>query len=73
MNCTDSEMLILEKQLRKAREEVVRAKLMMQAIASDGEDVASVQDLADMVDHLAAQIDSIVKADLVEDEDEDED
>jgi hypothetical protein len=71
MNCTDTEMLLLTNHLRKAREEVVRAKMMLQAVADDGEDVASVQDLADMVDCLAAQIDSIVKADIVVDEDED--
>ena len=56
----------------KARDEVVRSKLMMQAIASDEADNDFVDDLEDMADSLTGHIEAIVKSEFIEDEDEDE-
>jgi hypothetical protein len=50
MRCTETERLLVIKQLQRAMEEVVRAKLMMQAVASDPEDEESVGDLDCMAD-----------------------
>jgi len=72
MKCTDTEKNLLLKQLRKARDEVVRSKLMMQAIASDEADNDFVDDLEDMADSLTGHIEAIVKSEFIEDEDEDE-
>jgi hypothetical protein len=72
MRCTETERLLVIKQLRRAMVEVVRAKLMMQAVACDPEDDESVEDLDDMVDSLAGYIDACVKADKVDNEEDDE-
>ena len=66
MRCTDTEMMLVVKQLRRAREEVVRAKLLMQAIANDDTDAEAVRDLTDMADGLAAHVEALVKADEVD-------
>ena len=65
MRSTESERFLVIKQLRRAREEVIRAKLMMQAIATDEFDSETVEDLADMADSLDGRIDAIVKADEI--------
>jgi hypothetical protein len=70
MQYTDTEGRLLINQLRKARDEVARAKLMMKAVASYEADNATVEDLDEMVQALTNHIDSIVKADLIEDEDD---
>jgi hypothetical protein len=70
MRCTDTERNLVIRQLRRARDEVVRAKLMMAAIA-DEEDDEAVEDLANMAAALAGRIDAIVKAERIDDEDED--
>jgi hypothetical protein len=63
MRGTDTQIRLLIRQLRKARDEVARAWMMMAAVEADDE-----EELQDMVDALAAVIDSIVKADEVEDD-----
>jgi hypothetical protein len=63
MRATDTQMRLLISQLRKARDEVARASMMMAAVEAGDE-----EELADMVDTLAAIIDSVVKADEVEDD-----
>ena len=70
MRCTDTERNLVIRQLRRARDEVVRAKLMMAAIATE-DDSEAVEELDDMGHALTGRIESIVKAELVEDEDED--
>jgi hypothetical protein len=69
MRLTDTEQQLLIKQLRKARDEVVRAKLMMKAVATD-EDHATVEDLTEMAHALTGHIEAIVKAVILDDEDE---
>jgi hypothetical protein len=63
MRATDTQIRLLLGQLRKARDEVARAWMMMTAVEAGGE-----EELEDMVDTLAAIIDSVVKADEVEDD-----
>ena len=63
MRATDTQIRLLISQLRKARDEVARAWMMMTAVEAGGE-----EELEDMVDTLAAIIDSVVKADEVEDD-----
>src|SRR5262245_33528920 len=62
MRCTDAEMTLLLKQLRKARDEVIRSKMMMEAVASNEEDGATVAELEHMIIHLDVHIDAIVKS-----------
>jgi hypothetical protein len=69
MRCTDTERELLIRQLRRARDEVVRAKLMMAAVATEDDDEA-VADLTDMADALTGRIASVVKAELIDDEDD---
>jgi hypothetical protein len=71
MRSTESERLLVIKQLRRAREEVIRAKLMMEAIADDEDDTETVEDLAAMSDSLGGHIDAIVKAKHVDEDEED--
>ena len=63
MRATDTQMRLLISQLRKARDEVARAWMMMAAVEASDE-----EELKDMVDALAAIIDLVVKADEVEDD-----
>jgi hypothetical protein len=63
MRGTDTQIRLLLGQLRKARDEVARAWMMMAAVEAGDE-----EELEDMVDTLAAIIDSVVKADEVEDD-----
>ena len=63
MRGTDTQLRLLLSQLRKARDEVARARMMMMAVEA-GDD----EELEDMVDTLAAIIDLIVKAEEVEDD-----
>jgi hypothetical protein len=63
MRATDTQIRLLVTQLRKARDEVARASMMMAAVEAGGE-----EDVEDMVDALAAIIDVVVKADEVEDD-----
>jgi hypothetical protein len=63
MRCTDTQLRLLVSQLRKARDEVARARMMMAVQAEDDED------LEVMVAELSAVIDAIVKAAELEDED----
>lgn len=72
MRCTDTEMTLLLKQLCKARDEVGRSKMMMQAVASNKEDDETVADLEGMMLSLDEHIDAIVKSELVEGEDGEE-
>ena len=72
MRCTDTEMTLLLKQLRKARDEVIRSKMMMEAVASNDADGETVADLEHMIIHLDCHIDAIVKSDVVEGDDEEE-
>jgi hypothetical protein len=71
MRFTDTEGRLLINQLRKVRDEILRAKLMMQAVATDDEDSATVEDLAEMAASLTGHIDSIVKADPIEEDEDD--
>jgi hypothetical protein len=70
MQCTYTEKMLLVRQLRRARDEVVRAKLMLEAVATEEDDEA-VDALANMADHLTARLASIRKAELMDDEDDD--
>jgi hypothetical protein len=63
MRATDTQIRLLISQLRKARDEVARAWMMMAAVEASDE-----EELKDMVDALAAIIDLVVKADEVEDD-----
>ena len=63
MRATDTQLRLLISQLRKARDEVARAWMMMAAVEASDE-----EELKDMVDALAAIIDMVVKADEVEDD-----
>jgi hypothetical protein len=63
MRCTETERILVIKQLRRAREELIRAKLMMEAIADDERDAETVSDLEEMVVDLSSHLDGIVKAD----------
>jgi len=68
---TDTEKLLLVRQLRRAKQEVVRAKMML-AGAVDGAEAGMVDELADMADDLANHIDAIVKLEIVPNDDEEE-
>ena len=69
----NTEKHLLLRQLRRARDEVVRAMLMLRAVTDD-EDEEKVEELEDMAVSLTSHIDGIVKAKIVEDdEEEDED
>ena len=71
MRYTDTEGRLLLAQLRKARDELARAKLMLAAVSTDADaEDGAVDEMAEMVAVLNGIIDSIVKADLVDDEDE---
>jgi hypothetical protein len=63
MRGTDTQIRLLLSQLRKARDEVARAQMMMVAVEADGD-----EDLEEMVDALAAISDAIVKAEEAEDD-----
>jgi hypothetical protein len=64
MRATDTQIRLLLGQLRKARDEVARAWMMMMAAVEVGDE----EELEDMVDTLAAVIDSIVKAEEADDD-----
>ena len=68
----DTEKHLLLRQLRKARDELVRATLMLRAV-TDEEDEEKVEELEEMAFSLTAHIDGIVKAKIVEDDEEEED
>jgi hypothetical protein len=61
MLSSDEEKLLVVKQFRRAREEVLRAKLMFEAIATQ-EEADSVGALEQMIEDLGAIVDAIVKA-----------
>ena len=67
MHGTDTQIRLLLRQLRKARDEVARARMMMKAVEADGDEV-----LEEMVTDLAAIIDEVLSADEVDDGDDDE-
>jgi hypothetical protein len=74
MRCTETERILVIRQLRRAREELIRAKLMMEAIADDERDAETGSDLEEMVVDLSGHHDGILKADSLEpDEDTSED
>jgi hypothetical protein len=67
MRGTNSEMLLLARQLRKARDELVRAKLMFLALLDhdpDDDDGASghLENLDDWADEIHGILDYVVKA-----------
>ena len=68
----NTEKHLLLRQLRRARDEVVRAMLMLRAV-TDEADEEKVEELEEMAAHLTAHIDGIVKAKIVEDDEEEED
>jgi CHASE3 domain sensor protein len=69
----DREQILLLRQFRKARDEMVRAMLMLRAV-TDEDDEEKVEELEEMAALLTAHMDGIVKAkDVDDDEDEDED
>jgi hypothetical protein len=68
MRCTPREKDLVIRQLRRARDEVLRAKLMMEAIATEEDDEA-VEALDDMANDLTVQIATVVKAERMDDED----
>jgi hypothetical protein len=63
---TGSERILVIRQLRRARDELIRAKLMMEAIAADERDAETGSDLEEMVVDLSSHLDGIVKADSLE-------
>jgi hypothetical protein len=65
MLASEEEKLLVVKQLRRAREEVLRAKLMLEAIATR-HDADSIGALHQMVEDLGAFVDAIVKARVAE-------
>jgi hypothetical protein len=73
MRCTETEKSLLLKQLRKSRDEIIRSKMMMEAVASDEGDDDTVEDLEEMATSLENHIDAIVKSELIDDDEEDED
>ena len=73
MRCTDTEKNLLLKQLRKSRDEIIRSKMMMEAVASDEGDDDTVEGLEEMATSLESHIDAIVKSELIDDDEEDED
>jgi hypothetical protein len=70
MRYTSTEELLVVRQLRRAADEVVRAKLMCKAVASDEVDWEMVDDLLDMGCKLHAYATAIVKAPEVPPEEE---
>ena len=63
MRGTDTERNLVIRQFRRAREELVRATLMMQGLATDAWDAQTVFVLKGMAWELALRIDGILKAD----------
>jgi hypothetical protein len=66
MRGTKTERILVIRQLRRARDELIRAKLMMEAITNDEMDVVTVSDLEEMAVDLSRHLDRIVKADSSE-------
>jgi hypothetical protein len=69
---TDTQQRLLVKQLRKARDEVARAGMMLTAVTDDEGPHEALEDLEDMVAVLAGIIHSIVKAEREEEPGEDD-